>query len=250
MKNVLLIFDTLLMILIILFPYQFDGFRSVKSTDFENYLLLSFLFIIIKSIFGIIIFLNKIKNEIKIPFPIKCLIVSFPLVILTTLHLLAYIFKIKYNFPFIRSYYDFILVIIFLSIIIFIIFLVIFVFLILKNKNNKIICLFKKFKYKLKLSFKKSYLLFIIPMIFLIIFYLYLYILRGIFSPLFIKFDFIFILILNFYGFVIFIGFLMWILNWTFFETNIKKLYLILYKILTYLCIIKLIFELYISFLQ
>jgi hypothetical protein len=247
--KILTLIDIIIMVMIILFPYQFDGFVSIKMTDFNNYLLLSFLYIIIKSMLGIIIISNKVKNKVEILFPRKYLFIFLLPVIFTIVKIFQYIIFDKYSKYYFLSNYlnlNIILIIVFLSIIMFVSFLFIEL-----NSTLGIIIIFNKIKSRIKKVFSIRKLLILLPSIILTTLYLFLYIFM-IYAELFLylKYDFIFISILIFYGIIIFIGFLMWLINWTFYESNIKRICIIMLNLITYISLVKLILEIYVSFLQ
>ena len=162
--NRIIIFDVLLMIAIILFPYQFNGIISIRKDHHDIFLILTFMYIVIKSIFGIYFIANKIKNKHYMLYSKKYLLLLLPVILLS----LLYTFYISFLFITDISYYIF-----------------------------------------------KIY----IHLFFLTVFSLILCILFM-------------------------TGFSMWQINWTFYEIKIKRYILVIYNIVTFICISKLIFEL------
>jgi hypothetical protein len=97
--NILLIFDIIIMVLIILFPYQFGDIVSVQSIDFENYLIITCIYSFIKSIYGIIILINKIIRKNKILYSKKYLLL-LPSLLFSWLYSYFMLFKIIIDISF------------------------------------------------------------------------------------------------------------------------------------------------------
>jgi len=163
--KIITIFDILLMLVIILFPYQFDGTISVRLDHFNIFLILTCIYIVIKSILGIIIMIYKIKNKDYMLYSKKYLLFLFPTILLS----------IRYTH-----------------------------------------LIFHKFIVDIFYDIWKSQ------------FYSNLFFLQSI----------------NFILCIIFtIGLSMWVINLTFYEIKIKKYLLIIYNIVTFICMLKLTFE-------
>jgi len=169
--KIILIFDILLMLVIILFPYQFDGIISVRIDHFNIFLILTCIYIVIKCILGIIIMAYKIKNKDYMLYSKKYLLFLLPTILLS----LRYTYLIFYKF------------------------IIDIFYVIWKNK-----------------IYSNIFFLESISIILCIIFT---------------------------------IGFSMWIINLTFYEIKIKKYLLITYNIVTFICMLKLTFEITSSFI-
>ena len=180
--KLILIFDIILMIAIILFPYDLLEFsnsriiinlaRSISTKQINIFLILTCIYTFIKSIIGIIIMSYKIKNKDYMLHSKKYILLLLPTILLTLhynrLIILHFLLKIFYNI-FGNKYYGYMGII---------------------DLINIGLCI------------------------------------------------------------IFTIGFSMWLIYWTFYEENIKKIILIPYHIITFICIIKLAFEVTILYIQ
>ena len=92
--KIILIVDIIIMVFIILFPYQFVHFISVQDNHFEYYILFTFIYSIIKCLSGFIFLLNKIKDKMILLHSKLYFLFLIPSVLISLLYSYLVSFKI------------------------------------------------------------------------------------------------------------------------------------------------------------